>query len=85
MEGEFKHLGHVEVAGEVVVLLSKSTHLDAAARTAVARIGDLLAHADQFLNDQVAVKDRWLSESGADDACGTPDEPVRVLLAHLDR
>ncbi len=85
VQGQFQHLGQTEVAGQDVGFLAEGPDLDAAAGAAVAGIGDGFAHADQLLDDQVRVEDRGLAEAGADDLGRPLDEPVRVLLADLDR
>ena len=85
VQGDLQHLGQVEVAGQVVVLLAERAHLHAAARAAAARVGHDLALPHQLLHDQVGVEDRGLAEAGADDLAGALDEAVGVLLADLDR
>ncbi len=68
VQRKLQHLGHVEVAGKVVVLLAERADLHASAGAAAARVGDTFAHAHQLLNDQVAIENGWLTETGADDA-----------------
>ena len=85
VQSDFQYLGHVKVAGQIVVLFAKSTNLDTPAGAAVARIGNRLAHANQLLDDQVAVEYGGLAKAGADDACCPPDESIWVLFADLNR
>jgi hypothetical protein len=85
VQGKLQDFRHVKVARQVIVLLAESAHFDAAAGTAVAGIDHRLAHAHQLLDDEVAVKDRRLAETGPNDAPCPLDKGVGVLLADLDR
>ena len=85
VERDLQHLGHVEVAGQAVVLLAERARFDTAAGAAVARILDTLAGADHLLHDHVGVEDGGLAEAGADDLGRALDEAIRVLLAQLHR
>ncbi len=85
VEGQFQHFGQVEVAGEDIGFFAERADLHATAGAAVACVGHGFAHTDQLLDDQVAVEDGRLAEAGADDPGRSFDEPVRILLGHLDR
>ena len=85
MQGNLKHLGQVEIAGQVVVFLAEGARLHAAGRAATARVSHIFAHANQFLHDRIHVEDRGLAEASLDNLGSAFDETVGALLADLDR
>ena len=85
VQGQLEHLGHVQVAGQVVIFLAKGADLDAAAGAAGPRVGHRLALAHQLLHRGVGVEHRGLAEPGADDARRALDKRVGALFTDLDR
>ena len=85
LQRDLQHLGHIEIAGQVVVLLAKCTRLHTAAGAAIAGILQRLALPDHLLHDDIGVEDRGLTKAGADDLGRPLDETIRILLAQLHR
>jgi hypothetical protein len=83
--GQLQHLGKVEIAGEVVVLLPESPHLHAPGGPARPGILHALPLPDQLLDDEIRIEDGGLAEAGRDDPAGPAQESIRVLLAELYR
>jgi hypothetical protein len=84
VEGEFEHLGQVEIAGEDVGFLAEGADLDAAAATAGAGVFEGLALSELFLNDGVGVEDGREPIAFADDAEGVFEEMIGAFAGELD-
>jgi hypothetical protein len=85
VERHLQHLGQVEVAGEVVVLLAEGADLDAAARPAAPRVRQRLPLPHQLLHDEIGIEDGGLPEPRPHDARRPVHEAVGVPLADQNR
>jgi len=85
VERHLQDLGHIEVAGEQVGLLSEGSHLDAAAASPLAGILQRFALAQQLGHVHLRIEDRRIAMPLPDHAGGSQQEPVGRLFADVHR
>ena len=84
VQGDFEHLGQIEITGEEIGLAAESPgFLHATAASPLAGIFHRLSLTHQFLNNGIGVENRGLAEPGTHDFKGPADKAVGILLAEL--